>query len=135
MAADPILVTRSSLPPFQEFVNEIAPLWESHWLTNMGEKHAELEAQLKDRLGVQNARVAVVDKGQIEVDVNAGTKMQMSPRAFFLRVANFARSMMTTRNFKLPMARKSFFRVWSAIRSAFAFAPTPNVRFSRVREH
>ena len=50
-----ILVTRSSMPPLDEYVAEIAPLWESHWLTNMGEKHRELEAALKERLQVGDA--------------------------------------------------------------------------------
>lgn len=49
-----ILVTRSSMPDLDEYVAEIAPLWESHWLTNMGEKHQEFERDLKDYLGVQN---------------------------------------------------------------------------------
>ena len=33
---DKVLVTRSSMPPFEEYVEMIRPLWESHWLTNMG---------------------------------------------------------------------------------------------------
>ena len=45
-----ILVTQSSLPPFDEYIEEIAPLWKSHWLTNMGEKHGELEERLKEYL-------------------------------------------------------------------------------------
>lgn len=49
-----ILVTRSSMPPLEEYVEEIAPLWESHWLTNMGVEHKKFEAQLKERLGVEN---------------------------------------------------------------------------------
>ena len=49
-----INVTRSSMPPLEEYVAEIAPLWESHWLTNMGAKHREFEAALKERLGVGN---------------------------------------------------------------------------------
>ena len=52
--SDRILVTRSSMPPLGEYVEEIRPLWESHWLTNMGEKHRELEALLRERLGVAN---------------------------------------------------------------------------------
>ena len=50
-----ILVTRSSMPPLDEYVAEIAPLWESHWLTNMGVEHKKFEAALKSRLGVPNA--------------------------------------------------------------------------------
>ena len=46
-----INVTRSSMPPFEEYVEEIRPLWESRWLTNMGEKHRQLEQQLAEKLG------------------------------------------------------------------------------------
>lgn len=31
-----ILVTRSSMPELDEYMNEIASMWDSHWLTNMG---------------------------------------------------------------------------------------------------
>ena len=51
---DRILVTRSSMPTLEEYVEEIAPLWESHWLTNMGVEHEKLEAALKEKLGVKN---------------------------------------------------------------------------------
>ena len=49
-----INVTRSSMPPLDEYVAEIAPLWESRWLTNMGAKHRELEEGLKGYLRVDN---------------------------------------------------------------------------------
>ena len=49
-----IQVTRSSMPTLDEYVAEIAPLWESHWLTNMGVKHRELEEALRGYLGVPN---------------------------------------------------------------------------------
>ena len=42
-------VTRTYLPPFEEFCEEIRPLWESHWVTNMGEKHEALERALAER--------------------------------------------------------------------------------------
>lgn len=48
------LVTQSSLPPFDEYAEEIKSLWDSHWLTNMGEKHNELEMQLKKYLEIKN---------------------------------------------------------------------------------
>ena len=50
--ATPILVTRSSMPPLEEYEAEIASLWESHWLTNMGEKHHRLERDLQSCFGV-----------------------------------------------------------------------------------
>lgn len=34
-----IFVTRTSMPSFQEYCDEIRSLWDSHLLTNMGEKH------------------------------------------------------------------------------------------------
>lgn len=42
-----IFVTKPFLPPFEEYINEIESLWNSHWLTNMGEKHKSLERELK----------------------------------------------------------------------------------------
>lgn len=45
-----INVTRSYLPSMEEYVNEIADLWDSHWLTNMGCKHNQLQEKLKDYL-------------------------------------------------------------------------------------
>ena len=47
-----INVTRSSKPPMEEYVEEIRSLWDSHWLTNNGEKLKKLEAALKERLDV-----------------------------------------------------------------------------------
>ncbi len=47
-----INVTRSSMPPLDEYINEIAPLWESRWLTNMGAKHNELQDKLREYLSV-----------------------------------------------------------------------------------
>ena len=44
-------VTRTTLPPFEEYCEEIRPLWESHWVTNMGCKHEALESALRERIG------------------------------------------------------------------------------------
>lgn len=49
-----ILVTRSSMPSMEEYLNEIAPLWDSHWLTNMGTKHKQFQMELCTYLGVEN---------------------------------------------------------------------------------
>lgn len=48
----PINVTRSSMPPFEEYCEEIKELWDSRWLTNMGVKHQQLQRELELRLGV-----------------------------------------------------------------------------------
>lgn len=47
-----IPVTQSSMPPYEEYINEIKDLWDSKWLTNMGQKHHVLESQLVSYLKV-----------------------------------------------------------------------------------
>lgn len=49
-----ILVTQSSIPTIEEYTEEIKSIFDSKWLTNMGEKHKELEVKLKRYLGVEN---------------------------------------------------------------------------------
>lgn len=45
-----INVARSSMPSFEDYCDEIRPLWESRWLTNQGLKHQALEEALKSFL-------------------------------------------------------------------------------------
>ena len=47
-----ILVTRSSMPSYEEYCEEIKDIWDNHWLTNMGTKHRELENNLEEYLEV-----------------------------------------------------------------------------------
>ena len=49
-----ILVTQSSMPEIDEYVEEIKDIWESKWLTNNGSKHQELEKELCKYLDVNN---------------------------------------------------------------------------------
>ncbi|MDD6824957.1 MAG: DegT/DnrJ/EryC1/StrS family aminotransferase [Oscillospiraceae bacterium] len=49
-----IQVTRSSMPTYEEYCEEIKDMWETHWLTNMGTKHEELQRQLQELLGVRH---------------------------------------------------------------------------------
>lgn len=49
-----IFVTKAVLPKFDEYVNEIKDIWESHWLTNMGVKHQALQKELKEYLEADN---------------------------------------------------------------------------------
>lgn len=51
---DSIPVIRSSMPAFEEYIDEIRPLWESRWLTNMGVKHQQLESELRTYLQTPN---------------------------------------------------------------------------------
>ena len=45
-----INVTCSSMPDYDEYCEEIKKLWDSHWLTNMGVEHNELQRKLESFL-------------------------------------------------------------------------------------
>lgn len=64
---DKILVTRSSMPEFEEYVEEIRDIWDSHWLTNMGTKHNKLEVELAGYLGVDN--VSLFSNGHMALEL------------------------------------------------------------------
>lgn len=70
-----VMVTRATLPPMQEFVDEIESIWDSHWLTNMGEKHKQLQKELQNYLGVEN----------IELMVNGHMALEMTLQAMHLQ--------------------------------------------------
>ncbi|MBR5011644.1 MAG: DegT/DnrJ/EryC1/StrS family aminotransferase, partial [Clostridia bacterium] len=55
----PINVTHSSMPPFDEYCEEIKSIWDTVWLTNMGPLHNKLKGQLKDYLKVPNIELFV----------------------------------------------------------------------------
>lgn len=61
-----ILVTRSSMPSYEEYCEEIKELWESHWLTNMGTKHKELQKSLEDYLDIPH--IALYTNGHLALE-------------------------------------------------------------------
>ena len=63
---NPIQITRSSMPDFEEYVEEIKELWESHWLTNIGAKHKQLEKELLEYLNVPN--IALFTNGHLALE-------------------------------------------------------------------
>lgn len=64
--AEKILVTRSSMPPYEEYIEEIKELWDTRWLTNSGAKHMELEKKLCEYLTVSN--VALCTNGHLALE-------------------------------------------------------------------
>lgn len=50
-----INVTRSSMPSYEEYCEEIKSIWDTVHLTNMGPIHNKLKAQIKEYLKVENA--------------------------------------------------------------------------------
>ena len=49
-----IAVTRSSMPGFEEYCEEIKMLWENRWLSNRGSIHKEFEKQMSEFMGASN---------------------------------------------------------------------------------
>lgn len=66
-----ILVTRSSMPTLDEYVEEIRPIWDSHWLTNMGVKHKELQENLSRYLGVEHVDLLTNGHMALELTLQA----------------------------------------------------------------
>lgn len=61
-----INVTRSSMPSFEEYCEEIKELWDSHWLTNMGIKHKQLQAELESYLNTPH--IALYTNGHLALE-------------------------------------------------------------------
>lgn len=55
----PINVTRSSMPSYEEYCEEIKSIWDTVHLTNMGPIHNKLKAQIRDYLKVSCAELFV----------------------------------------------------------------------------
>ncbi len=66
-----IYVTKSTLPEFEEYVEEIRDIWESHRLTNMGPKHESLRNMLGEVLGAPYLELAVNGHMAIELALKA----------------------------------------------------------------
>ena len=48
MKENKIFVTRATLPPKEEFLQYVDKIWDSAWLTNMGDVHNQLEKRLSE---------------------------------------------------------------------------------------
>lgn len=82
------------MPPIEEYIAEVSSLWESHWLTNMGDKHRELENLLKAYLEVEN--VALFTNGHSALEcaleaMNLKGKVITTPFTFASTVHAIAR--------------------------------------------
>jgi dTDP-4-amino-4,6-dideoxygalactose transaminase len=63
----PIPVTKSYLPPLEEYVAHLKDIWESGWVTNHGPKSLALEKELARFLGVKHA--VLVNNGTIAIQI------------------------------------------------------------------
>ena len=66
-----INVIKSSMPPFEEYIEAIKPLWDSVWLTNMGVNHEMLAERLCGYLKVPNVSLFVNGHMALELVLQA----------------------------------------------------------------
>ena len=66
-----ILVTKSSIAPLEEYVNEIKDIWQTHWMTNMGSKHEALRHALQEYLLVPHMHLMVNGHMALELTMQA----------------------------------------------------------------
>ncbi len=95
-----ILVTRSSMPTLDEYVEEIRELWDSHWLTNMGKKHNQLAEELKKYLGVPGLELLVNGHAALEFTIQSfdfapGSEVITTPFTFASTVHAIVRNNLT----------------------------------------
>ena len=62
-----INVTRSSMPYFEEYCEEIKKLWDNRWLSNRGVEHQEFEKELCERFGCEF--VSLFANGHVALEV------------------------------------------------------------------
>ena len=66
-----IMVTRSSMPPIEEYIEEIRDIWQSRWLTNMGGKHQALQKALKAYMKAKYVELLVNGHMSLELTLQA----------------------------------------------------------------
>ena len=66
-----IMVTRSSMPPMEEYIAEIQDIWQSRWLTNMGAKHQAFQAALQEYMRTEHVELLVNGHMALELTLQA----------------------------------------------------------------
>ena len=59
----PILVTKPTLPPFEEYTSLIRKIWENRWLTNSGPLHNQLQNNLAAYLSLAKENISLFTNG------------------------------------------------------------------------
>lgn len=75
------------MPPYEEYIDAIRPLWDSHRLTNMGQYHQKLEDELREYLSVPELSLMVNGHMALEMVIQAmgfkeGTEIITTPFTF-----------------------------------------------------
>lgn len=95
---DNINITRSSMPSYEEYCEEIRSLWDSRWLTNMGAKHRQLQAELAQYLEVEHVDLLTNGHMALELSLQAlglGGEVITTPYTFASTTQAIVRSGLT----------------------------------------
>lgn len=91
-----INVTRTSMPEFDEYLDEIKDLWDSHFLTNMGVKHQKFQQELEKLLNIKH--VSLYTNGHLALEAiwesfnfPVGSEVITTPYTFCSTVHAFVR--------------------------------------------
>lgn len=71
MQSHKLYTTRPSMPPYEEYAEQIRRIWDTAWLTNMGEQHNELERAIAEYLGASRASLFVNGHMALEMVLQA----------------------------------------------------------------
>ena len=85
----PILVTKPSLPPFEEYTSLIQKIWDNRWLTNSGPLHNQLQNDLAAYLNLTKENISLFTNGHqaLEAAIHAlnlpkGSEVITTPYTF-----------------------------------------------------
>ncbi|NBJ91342.1 DegT/DnrJ/EryC1/StrS family aminotransferase [Parablautia muri] len=95
-----ILVTKTSLPPYEDYIKKIRPLWDSHWITNMGMNHKLLEEKLCAYLQAPYLSLTVNGHMALELAIQAmdfpeGSEVITTPFTFISTTHAIVRNRLT----------------------------------------
>jgi dTDP-4-amino-4,6-dideoxygalactose transaminase len=64
-----IPVTKSFLPPIEEYTAQVQRAYDKEWLTNRGELVQELEGKISDYLGLSESKLLITNNGTIPLQI------------------------------------------------------------------
>lgn len=99
-AEEKTTVTRTSMPPFEDYIEMLKPLWDSHWITNMGIYHQQLEHSLQEYLKVPGLSLMVNGHLALELTIQAmnfpeGSEVITTPFTFISTTHAIVRNRLT----------------------------------------
>jgi dTDP-4-amino-4,6-dideoxygalactose transaminase len=64
-----ITVTKSFLPPIEEYMAQVKRAYDNEWLTNRGELVIELESKLTNYLGLDESKIICMNNGTVPIQI------------------------------------------------------------------